>query len=230
MSDDSNNLPVPAVPDNLADVQGQIADYTEQMKDTHAWFHDKKGQAHHLALLEQEDRLKAGGSQDQALVPSDGEPTADDLVQVEGFATPSLAEVAAHFGTGPDADAKATEAINQAQMILEATPEADRGILDSSGASLADATRMAIITELSRPAPARAEHASEAVLQRLEKHGCGDLLREWGRGAARRVGIANERVNNIIDACATDEDADVFVHWFNNLTGGEMMAILRTAA
>ncbi len=62
MSDDSNNLPVPAVPDNLADVQAEIADYGERMKDTHSWFHNEKGQAHHLALLEQEDRLKAGGA------------------------------------------------------------------------------------------------------------------------------------------------------------------------
>ncbi len=230
MTDDSNNLPVPAVADNITDVQAEIAGYGDRMKDTYLWFHDKKGQAHHLALLEQEDRLKAGGSQDQALVSDDSEPTADDLIQVEGFRTPTLAEVAVHFGTGPDADAKAAEAINNAQMILEATPEADRMLLDTSVASLPNSARIAIIGELARSAPEHAEHASEAVLQRLEKHGCGELLREWGIGAARRVGAANARVNNIIDACATDEDAEEFVTWFNNLTGGELCAILSTVA
>ena len=34
MTDDNNNLPVPAVPDNLAAVQAEIADYGDRMKDT----------------------------------------------------------------------------------------------------------------------------------------------------------------------------------------------------
>ena len=150
----------------------------------------------------------------------------NDLFEVEGFRTPTLAEA---DGWGLDATA-GRESVNRAMMILDNVPEADREYFDTSIAGLSDDTRGAMIAELSQPRPEDTTDASPAVLSRLEAHGCGRVLQEWGIGAPRRVGIAEARVNAVIDAIPSDEEASEFVRWFDNLTGPEMSAILRATA
>ena len=97
---------------------------------------------------------------------------------------------------------------------------------DASFAGLADGTRAAIIRELGSADPERAEPASGRTLQALEERDCGELVREWGIGAARRVGIARDRVDAVIDNPESDEAANELVTWFNHLSGPELSAIL----
>ncbi len=154
----------------------------------------------------------------------------NDLFEVAGSRTPTLAEAESW---GLDAVA-GTESVNRAMTILDQVPKADREGLEISLGGLSDGTRAAMVAELSRPRSEVVNHrthdACAEALKDLEWKGCGPLLAEWGIGAPRRVGIARDRINQVIDSIPSDEEAAEFVRWFDNLTGPEMTAILRATA
>lgn len=153
--------------------------------------------------------------------------TDEGLARVEGVSTPDLADTMAAHDLSEGA---ARTAISTAMAIADLVPLEDRSFFDQSFGGLTDETRAAIVRELASPSPSDAEPASDSVLQTLTERGCGELLREWGSGAARAVGVANARVNNVIDSIDNDEAAEDFVVWFNGLSGGELSAILRMIA
>ncbi len=148
------------------------------------------------------------------------------MIQVEGVETPGLADTMAAHDLS---EGEARTAISTVMAIAELVPKEDRAFFDASFGGLADET-VAIVRELANPAPERAKSASQDVLDNLAAHGVGELLREWGIGAARRVGIANARVNRMRDSLESDEAAEDFVVWFNGLSGPELNAILRVIA
>ncbi len=213
--DDGERLPEETTADNLPAAPDDNADRKEEIQTLMADQGGDYWQGPKAERLQAEYRNLLG-----AEVP------AGDLIEVEGFRTPTLAEA---DGWGLDATA-GRESVNRAMMILDNVPEADREYFDTSIAGLSDDTRGAMIAELSQPRPEDTTDASPAVLSRLEAHGCGRVLQEWGIGAPRRVGIAEARVNAVIDAIPSDEEASEFVRWFDNLTGPEMSAILRATA
>ena len=208
-----------------------------EMADTHGrnfqgpwqdqYWNSEKKQAKFRELDGREAGEAADRADDSVSVEAQ-ETDAEELVQVEGVSTPAVADWQAAV-PGMDAE-QATDAINKGMLILEAVPEADRELFDTSLAGLPVSARVAIIAGLSLPPPESAADASKAVLQTLEQKGCGPLLREWGIGAARRIGIANARIGLVQDACETDQEETEFTTWFNNLSGGELTAILRMVA
>ncbi len=212
----------------LTSLRSEMADPSGKQYDgdwSSHYSHNETKQTRARELLAREAGEPVGAADPAENGAVDDQP---DLIQVAGVETPAVADWQAAV---PDMTAEqATDAINKGMMILQEVPAAARELFDTSLAGLPVSARVAIVAGLSLPPPDSAADASKAVLQTLEAKGCGPLLQEWGIGASRRVGIANARVNAVIDACETDQDAQEFTTWFDNLSGGELTAILRMVA
>lgn len=221
--DDGDSLPEETTADNLPAAPDATANRKEEIQTLMADQGGEYWQGPKAERLQAEYRNLLGT---EVPAGSNAAQADNDLFEVAGFRTPTLAETGEW---GLDA-ASGKESINRAMMILDNVPEADREYFDTSIAGLSDDTRGAMIAELSQPRPEDTTDASPAVLSRLEAHGCGRVLQEWGIGAPRRVGIAEARVNAVIDTIPSDQEAAEFVRWFDNLTGPEMSAVLRATA
>ena len=223
---ESESTELTSLRSEMADPSGKQYDGDWSSHYTHN--ETKQTRARELLAREAGEPVEAADRADDPAPVEGQEADAEELVQVEGFETPAVADVQAMV-PGMDTE-QATESIDRAMMILQEVPEADRELFDTSLAGLPVSARVAIVAGLSLPPPESAADASKAVLQTLEAKGCGPLLQEWGIGASRRVGIANARVNAVIDGIESDQDAQEFTTWFNNLSGGELSAILRMVA
>lgn len=220
-----DNLPVPAEP---SAVDSEIATLREEMRggpDSPYW-RDPRKQDRYRALQESKVAPHPAPAQSNT-VPATAPPQDSRLVEVEGFDTPSVLDAMTIIGGGEDV---AVEAINRAQTMLWMVPVGDREAFNTLAGAFSDDGRFAIVRELAAPAPENANHASSTVLDRLVALGAGPLLRDFGIGAPRRIGLAEARVNRLLDAMPTEEDAKQLQTAINGMSGGELMAVLRTLA
>ena len=209
-------LSVPLPPSRVA-VEAELAETERQRRqDRRTYFRDEAMQTRERELIELRAKLRAQ--------------TAAPMRELDGEGVSGLApELLAEWENAGGVEYHLATAQRTAQAALNALEPEDASTFEKSFADLPAGAQTEVFRYLAVESGAWRPANDVALREFASTEEGARLLEEWGRGAARNLGIVRGRLALMLQSM-TEPDRSAATAWFDGLPTGQARAVLKSLA
>jgi hypothetical protein len=223
--------PAPSPRSRLQQVEAELRNLAELRKSDAKKYWGEEVQARERDLIAEQQRLKATPPKPKAEDSDDGEVESDAtaLVRSDGSdLDPALREAWEQQG---GLQHHLGRAQSTAEAMMEGMTAEERGSFVQAFDALPEGAATAIYSFLAIDPGGSVREASAGDLETFAAHGeaCADVLKGWGRNAARQYATASARVDLMLSSMS-EADAAKAEAWFRALSAAQKASVIKALA